>query len=85
MLSLQVTMASGGFATDISRSVVVHEAQKVGKTLFETHPTHKLCNQYRKVAAEIEARVAGVILQNANDPAELNDDADLDEEAIANG
>lgn len=73
------------FATDISRSVVVHECQKVGKTLFETHPTHKLCNQYRKVAAEIEARVNGATLQNANDPADLTGGADLDEEAIANG
>lgn len=73
------------FATDISRSVVVHEAQKVGKTLFETHPTHKLCNQYRKVAAEIEARVNGTTLQNANDPADLDGGADLDEEAVANG
>ncbi|WP_169981117.1 ParA family protein [Tautonia rosea] len=73
------------FATDISRSVVVHEAQKVGKTLFETSPTHKLAGQYRKVAAEVEARVNGITLANLNDPEELDDGADFDdEEAAAN-
>jgi chromosome partitioning protein len=72
------------FKTDISRSVVIHEAQKVGKTLFETSPTHKLTGQYRKVATEVEARVAAATLENKNDSAELSDGADFDEEAAAN-
>lgn len=45
------------FKSIISRSTVIPAAQKVGRTLFETEPTHKLTEQYRQVAAEIEARI----------------------------
>jgi chromosome partitioning protein len=48
---------SAKFETVISRSVVVDEAQKAGKTLFETHPEHKLTDQYRSLARELEARL----------------------------
>src|SRR3954447_27047174 len=49
--------SSAKFKTVISRSVIIDEAQKAGKTLFETHPDHKLTDQYRSVAREIEARL----------------------------
>jgi len=52
---------SAKFATVISRSTVVGEAQKEGKTLFQTHPNHKITQQYRELSREIEARIAAFI------------------------
>jgi len=45
------------FKTIISRSTVIPSAQKVGMSLFETEPAHKLTEQYRQVAIEIETRI----------------------------
>jgi chromosome partitioning protein len=45
------------FKTSIGRSTVIPQTQKVGKTLFETHSTHKITDQYRALAAEIEERL----------------------------
>jgi cellulose biosynthesis protein BcsQ len=44
------------FKTEIGRSIVVPEAQKTGKTLFQTEPRHKVTEQYRELAREIEKR-----------------------------
>jgi 5-carboxymethyl-2-hydroxymuconate isomerase len=46
------------FKTSIGRSTVIPQTQKVGKTLFETHSTHKITRQYRALAVEIAARLA---------------------------
>lgn len=46
------------FKTSIGRSTVIPQTQKVGKTLFETHSTHKITDEYRRLAEEIEERVA---------------------------
>jgi hypothetical protein len=35
---------------------VIPQTQKVGKTLFETHSTHKVTDEYRALAREIEDR-----------------------------
>jgi chromosome partitioning protein len=48
---------SAKFKTTISRSTVIPEAQKDGKTLFQTAPAHKVCEQYRELAREIEVRL----------------------------
>jgi chromosome partitioning protein len=48
------------FVTTISRSTVVPQAQKVGKTVFQTDPTHKVADQYRELARELEARIAQI-------------------------
>ena len=48
---------SAKFETIISRSTVVGEAQKLGKTIFQTHPEHKVTEQYRALAREIEGRL----------------------------
>jgi chromosome partitioning protein len=45
------------FETNISRSTVVPMAQKEGKTLFETHPTHRVTDEYRAIARELEERL----------------------------
>lgn len=46
------------FKTSIGRSTVIPQTQKVGKTLFETHSTHKITDAYRALAGEIEERLA---------------------------
>jgi chromosome partitioning protein len=72
---------SAKFRTSISRSVVIHETQKLGKTVFETHPDHKICEQYRTLAREIEARL-GMISHSAADSPDQVAQGDEDE---ANG
>ena len=49
---------SAKFDTTISRAVVIPKAQKVGKTIFQTNSTHKVTDEYRSVAREIEERLA---------------------------
>ncbi len=44
------------FHTIINRSTVIPEAQKLGQTLFEYMPFHKVTDQYRRLAAEVESR-----------------------------
>ena len=46
------------FKQSIGRSTVIPQTQKVGKTLFETHSTHKVTDEYRSLAIEIEERLA---------------------------
>jgi chromosome partitioning protein len=48
---------SAKFRTTVSRSTVVPQAQKLGKTLFQTHPMHMVTEQYREIAHEIEERL----------------------------
>lgn len=45
------------FETTISRAAVVPRAQKIGKTLFQTDPGHRLSRQFMSLATEIEQRV----------------------------
>jgi chromosome partitioning protein len=45
------------FKSTIGRSTVIPQTQKVGKTLFETHSTHKVTDEYRALAREIEERL----------------------------
>jgi cellulose biosynthesis protein BcsQ len=45
------------FRSSIGRSTVIPQTQKVGKTLFETHSTHKVTDEYRSLAGEIEERL----------------------------
>lgn len=49
---------SAKFNTTISRSTVVPESQKVGQTLMQSAPAHKVTEQYRALAREVEARIA---------------------------
>jgi chromosome partitioning protein len=72
------------FKTTISRSTVIPQAQKVGKSIFQTHPSHKVTEQYRALAREIETRLklfsqtAPVHGEQANELREV-------EKAIGNG
>lgn len=77
---------SAKFRTTISRSTVVPEAQKLGKTVFQTDPNHKVAQQYRELAQEIEertGRVERVVPEEApKELVALNGDH---AEAVANG
>ncbi len=51
------------FKSEIGRSIVVPEAQKNGSTLFQTEPRHKITEQYRELAREVEQRFADLETQ----------------------
>jgi chromosome partitioning protein len=57
------------FATTISRSTVVPQAQRVGKTVLQTEPAHKVAEQYRSLARELEERIAQVEGKEGHDDA----------------
>jgi nitrogenase subunit NifH len=73
---------SAKFDTIISRSTVVGEAQKLGKTIFQTHATHKVTDQYRALAQEVENRLEQFVqaqaaaLANAHQPLAQDDTRD---------
>lgn len=48
---------SAKFDTEISRTVSIVTAQKAGRTLLQTNPTHQVSDQFRRLAAEIEERI----------------------------
>jgi chromosome partitioning protein len=45
------------YRTTISETTYVCEAQKLGRTMFQVYPTHKVTEQYRELAREFEARL----------------------------
>ena len=45
------------FETDISLGVSMSESQGMHQTLFQYEPSHKICEQYRAVVREMEARI----------------------------
>lgn len=48
---------AGPFSAQISRAVAIPEAQKLGKTVFQTDAAHKITEQYRQLAREVEKRL----------------------------
>lgn len=79
---------SAKFRSTISRSTVVPEAQKLGRTVLQTDPTHKVAQQYRDLANEVEQRTGRVAATKPlSDPAptvEIQQDGEFSE-AVANG
>jgi chromosome partitioning protein len=53
------------YDTTISRTTVIPAAQKVGRTIFQTEPHHKVTEQFRALAREFEARMKMVEGQSA--------------------
>ena len=78
---------SAKFKTTISRSPVVTEASKLGKTVFQTDPTHKVAQQYRALAQEIEERTGRIVPFVAPPPAttEVVPAPTNEREAVVNG
>jgi chromosome partitioning protein len=46
------------YETTISRTTVIPAAQKIGRTIFQTEPHHKVTEQFRALAREVESRMA---------------------------
>jgi len=79
---------SAKFKTTISRSTVVPEAQKVAKTVLQTDPSHKVAQQYRALAQEVEERTGRVQKAKSTErpkSASAPEVANLDEGEVANG
>ena len=56
----EFTRADGSplkFDTDISLGVAMQESQAARQTLFQYEPDHTICEQYRAVVRELEARI----------------------------
>ena len=71
---------SAMFETIISRSTVIGEAQRQGKTIFQTDPAHKVTEQYLKLAHELEQRLVAFAMmpiegQEAPQPADEREGA----------
>jgi chromosome partitioning protein len=47
------------FSAEISRSVVIQEAQRMGRTIFQYQGGHPVADEYRALARELEERLAG--------------------------
>lgn len=47
----------GVFKQTISRTTLLPRAQEKGKSLFQTNPDHDVCEQFRAMAREVEARL----------------------------
>mgnify|MGYP001822906202 CR=1 FL=1 len=45
------------FETTISRTTLIPRAQMEGRTLFQTRPRHKVAEQFRSLAKEVERRI----------------------------
>lgn len=74
--------AFGDFKTRIGRAVAVPQAQKNGKTIFQTEPDHKIAEQYRHLAREVLDRLKAPMVTPSNDH-EQTTTAKV--EAMANG
>jgi chromosome partitioning protein len=71
------------FKSAIGRSTVIPQTQKVGKTLFETHSTHKVTDEYRLLAKEIEARLEKI--ENAGVEVGAGRETPLGPKEVVNG
>lgn len=57
------------YDTTISRTTIIPAAQKLGKTIFQTEPSHKVTEQFRSLAKEFEARMKWLDEQASGDGA----------------
>ena len=48
------------YQTTITRSTYISGSQKIGRTMFQTYPTHKVTDQYRALAREVEGRLDAI-------------------------
>jgi chromosome partitioning protein len=78
------------YETTISRTTIIPAAQKVGRTIFQTEPHHKVTEQFRALAKEFEGRmrmvegqsVASLASQHVPQPEPLNNGASTESEPM---
>ncbi len=71
------------FHTEISRAVVIPQAQQLGKTVFDVDPSHKVAEEYRQLAREVEQRVGAVSREPAKEAVVATEPGGVEE--VANG
>lgn len=76
---------SAKFTTVISHSTVIPQAQELGKTVFQTVPRHRVTEQFREVAREIEERAKPFVVPLESEaPGDAREVAD-EQPVTANG
>src|SRR5215510_11706400 len=70
------------YQSQIAETTYICEGQKLGKTMFQLYPTHKVTEQFRELAREIEARLNALEGISTDAPAVMETQVT---EAIANG
>jgi len=68
------------YKSQIAETTYICEGQKLGKTMFQLYPTHKVTDQFRQLAREVESRLdilEGITVQLVEEPQR--------EEEVANG
>jgi len=58
-----------GYNTTIARTTYISGSQKLGKTMFQTYPTHRVTDQYRALAREVEDRLNAIEHEQLAQPA----------------
>ena len=56
------------YNTTITRTTYISGSQKIGKTMFQTYPTHRVTDQYRALAREVEQRLDSIEQKNEKQP-----------------
>jgi nitrogenase subunit NifH len=56
------------YHTTIARTTYISGSQKLGKTMFQTYPTHRVTDQYRALAHEVEDRVNAIEREQSPQP-----------------
>jgi chromosome partitioning protein len=59
------------YTTTITRTTYISGSQKIGKTMFQTYPTHKVTDQYRALAREVEQRLNAIEQRQPDQPGRL--------------
>jgi chromosome partitioning protein len=57
------------YKTTITRTTYISGSQKIGKTMFQTYPTHRVTEQYRALAREVEERLDTIARDKPSPPA----------------
>ena len=69
------------YSTLIAETTYICESQKLGKTMFQVYPTHKVTDQFRELAREMEARLNA--LEGIETPAPAEPQINVEE--VVNG
>jgi chromosome partitioning protein len=68
------------FDTEISRAVAIPQCQQKGQSIFQMDPGHKVAEEYRQLAREVESRI-----RESRVKTEVPEAADIVAEEVANG
>ncbi len=65
------------YQTQIAETTYICESQKQGKTMFQLYPTHKVTDQFRELARELESRLNALEGVEVNIPAEPQSEGEV--------